>query len=130
MSRMSEASGAGDRAGPAAPDDPVRIAADTRLYVPAHRRRPADSAQEGAVGLELQTVAATGELVAVAFTTPEALAEALGESQPWIALRAGRFAELVRLGGLGRMSVNPVMSPGTRAGHHLRSVPDGRTSPR
>ena len=58
-----------------------------------------------------ETVAATGELVAVAFTTPEALVEALGESQPWITLQAGRLAELLSRGGLARMSINPVLPP-------------------
>lgn len=108
MSRISELSGADDRIRPAAPRP--RLAAGTRLYVPAHPRYPADPAEQATVGLELQTDAETGELVAVAFTTPGALADALGDSQPWITVPAGRLAELARRGGLRRMCVDPAMS--------------------
>lgn len=123
MSRMSEPSGAGGPDGTPAAGHPVRIPGDTRLYVPAHPRPPAGPAQEAAVGLALQTVPATGELVAVAFTTLDALVAALGECQPWITLPAGRLAELVSRGGLARMSINPV-----RPGPHARPRPAGHSA--
>lgn len=113
MSRISELSG---EAGPArAAEGAGRTDLDpgTRLYVPAHPRYHADPEQPPGVGFEFLTRPQTGEPVPVAFTTLGALVAALGENQPWIAIPAEPFTELMRRNGFGRVTVDPVIAPGT-----------------
>jgi type III secretion system (T3SS) SseB-like protein len=130
-SRISELS-TGDSAppgpdpGPAAAPGPVaapgrgpeparrtEVTADTRLFVPAHPRRAADPEQPAGIGIELQTDAATGELVAAVFTTLDALVDALGESQPWVVLPARVLAAIVREHDVERVSIDPIVHPNT-----------------
>jgi hypothetical protein len=113
MSRISELSGAATPAGTAEPEAGTELAPDTRLYVPAHPRYPADPGQPPGVGFEFLTRPRTGAPVPAAFTTLEALVAALGENQPWIAMPAEPFAELMRRNGFGRVTVDPVLAPGT-----------------
>ncbi|MFG1812012.1 SAV_915 family protein [Streptomyces sp. NPDC049040] len=124
MSRISELPGADVPAPAADPGPPVTLAPDTRLYIPAHPRYPADPAQPPGVGFEFLTQPRTGAPVPVAFTTLDALVAALGESQPWIAMPAEPFAELMRRNGFGRVSVDPVVASGTEpywTPEHLRA---------
>jgi hypothetical protein len=113
MSRISELSSEADLSRAAEGTGQADLAPDTRLYIPAHPRYHDDPGQAPGVGFEFLTRPQTGEPVPVAFTTLDALVAALGESQPWIAMPAQPFAELVRRGGLGRVAVDPVVAPGT-----------------
>lgn len=113
MSRISELSGEAGPPREAEGAGPTDLAPDTRLYVPAHPRYPADPAQVPGIGFEFLTRPETGDPVPVAFTTLDALVAALGESQPWIAMPAEPFAELMRRNGFGRITVDPVVAPGT-----------------
>ena len=112
MSRISDLAGVVEPPGAAEGAGRVELAPDTRLFIPAHPRYPADPAETPGVGFEFLTDPATGSPVPVAFTTLEALVAALGASQPWIALPAGPFAELMRRNGFGRLKVDPVIEPG------------------
>lgn len=96
-----------------APAARPEVTESTRLFVPAHPRVPADPEQRPGIGIELQTDAATGELVVAVFTTLDALVEALGEDQPWIVLPAGLLAEFVRQHDVERISVDPIVHPNT-----------------
>lgn len=105
---------------PAPPPPPVRpprprpeVTAATGLFVPAHPRVAADPGQPAGIGIELQTDAATGELVAAVFTSLDALVEALGESQPWVVLPAAVLAGIVRRHDVERVSIDPLVHPGT-----------------
>jgi hypothetical protein len=112
MSRISELSGGTEPPGAAEGAGRADLAPDTRLFIPAHPRYPADPAGTPGLGFEFLTDPATRSPVPVAFTTLDALVAALGESQPWIALPAGPFAELMRRNGFGRVKVDPVIEPG------------------
>ncbi|MFB7507384.1 SAV_915 family protein [Streptomyces broussonetiae] len=86
-----------DRPGP----KPGVPAHHTPVFVPAHPRSVAGT---GADGRPTRLVFVVFELfdhpshgtVALAFTTPEKLVEALGEAQPWVATSLGPLAEGVR----------------------------------
>ncbi|WP_333771044.1 SAV_915 family protein [Streptomyces sp. IBSBF 2435] len=114
MSRISELSGEFGLSGAAEGTGQTELAPDTRLFVPAHPRYPADPELAPGVGFEFLTEPRTGSAVPVAFTTLDALVGALGENQPWIALPAGPFAELMRRNGFGHLKVDPVLWPGTQ----------------
>ena len=113
MSRISELFETGGQAGAAEGTGQTGLAPDTRLFIPAHPRYSADPGLPPGVGFEFLTEPRTGSPVPVAFTTLEALVGALGGSQPWIALLAGPFVELMRRNGFGRVKVDPVVAPGT-----------------
>lgn len=97
---------------PAPAERPV-VTESTRLFVPAHPRVAADPEQRPGIGIELQSDAGSGELVAAVFTTLDALVDALGEDQPWIVLPAGLVAEFVRQHDVDRISVDPIVHPGS-----------------
>ncbi|WP_327288616.1 SAV_915 family protein [Streptomyces sp. NBC_01198] len=113
MSRISELSSESGLPRAAEGTGQAELAAQTRLYIPAHPRYPADPEQPPGVGFEFLTEPDTGAPVPVAFTTLDALVTALGESQPWIAMPAGPFTELMRRNGFGRVTVDPAVAPGT-----------------
>jgi hypothetical protein len=113
MSRISELSSEAGRSRAAEGTGQADLAPGTRLYVPAHPRYHADPEQAPGVGFEFLARPQTGEPVPVAFTTLDALVAALGESQPWIAMPAEAFVELMRRNGLARVAVDPAVAPGT-----------------
>lgn len=76
------------------------------LCIPAH---PAIGAHGDA--LEFRRLS-TGDVVAIAFSSPGRLAAQLGEYQPWIALPAIAFSGLVQAAGVQRVLVDPDLDPG------------------
>ncbi|MGW0767043.1 SAV_915 family protein [Streptomyces sp. NPDC002676] len=89
---------------------------DTPVFVPAHPRSVAASDAQGHpvrvpfVVYELFEHPADGT-VALAFTTPRKLAQALGEAQPWVATPIGPLAENVRERGM-TVVLDPRVAPG------------------
>jgi hypothetical protein len=73
------------------------------LFIPA-RPWPLDGVRQ--VAIETRQVA-SGEYVALAFTTPGKLASQLGESQPWVAMRAGDVEAELGAHGISRVLVDP-----------------------
>ncbi|MEU6402792.1 SAV_915 family protein [Streptomyces sp. NPDC046985] len=111
-----------DAAPPAAPDDgrpgpkPGVPAYRTPVFVPAHPRSVAAAGAHGApvrvpfVVFELFERPAHGT-VAFAFTSPERLAQALGEAQPWVATALGPLAESTAERGI-TVLLDPRVAPG------------------
>ncbi|MCC9309011.1 SseB family protein [Kitasatospora sp. RB6PN24] len=89
------------------------IAPDTPVYVPAHPRYPADPQVAPQIGFELLQ-SSLGGPVPVAFTSTEKLVAALGEAQPWIAVPARSFVQLMRGAGYAPVYLDPELPPGTR----------------
>ena len=75
------------------------------LYVPA---RPWPFEGERQVAIETRTVA-SGQHVALVFTSPSRLASELGECQPWVAMQAGRVRSALAARGVGRLLVDPAL---------------------
>ncbi|WP_234312043.1 SAV_915 family protein [Streptomyces griseus] len=90
----------------------------TPVFVPAHPRSLAATGAGGRTArvpfivYELFEHPANGT-VAFAFTTPERLVEALGESQPWVAASLGPLAE-----GMREQGVTVLLDPRVAPGHH------------
>lgn len=105
---------ADDRPGP----KPGVPAYHTPVFVPAHPRSVVATGAGGSLArvpfivFELFAHPSHGT-VAFAFTTPEKLVEALGESQPWVATSIGPLAEGVREQGVGVL-----FDPRVVPGHH------------
>lgn len=76
------------------------------LCIPAHP----EMGDIGA-GLELRRLP-TGELVAIGFSSPRRLVEALGPDQPWIGLPAAAFGALAASAGARRVLIDPQSAPG------------------
>jgi hypothetical protein len=74
------------------------------VFVPAC---PAEGKQ--GVGIETRRLA-TGEAVALAFSSPAALAGQLGPAQPWICLTMAGFAEFLTRNGVGRVQLDPELT--------------------
>lgn len=86
----------------------MRLPADTDpVCVPAKPSRDGDRV---GVSLEFRRLA-TGEVVAVAFTSPDALVAALGEHQPWIALPVIGLRNLTVALGVRRIEIDPLLDP-------------------
>lgn len=75
------------------------------LFVPA---RPWPFDGERRVAIETRAVA-SGQHVALVFTSPGRLASELGEYQPWIAMQAGRVRAALAARGVARIVVDPVL---------------------
>src|SRR6266568_1283160 len=91
--------GYGDRTTPALPRD-----ADI-LCIPAHPK-----ISSAGNGFELRRMP-TGEVVAIAFRSPERLVAQLGGYQPWVGLPAVAFSALVKAMGVGRVLIDPILDP-------------------
>jgi hypothetical protein len=78
------------------------------VYVPA-APRPADDGGGPQVHLELRRRAEDGQLLALAFTSPQVLAERLGGCQPWIGLPMSALADLLRAYGVAHVAIDPVL---------------------
>ncbi|MFE7116722.1 SAV_915 family protein [Streptomyces sp. NPDC057654] len=100
--------------GPAPERRKPPVAPDGRLFVPAHPRYPSDPEVRPGIGFELLRLPG-GDLMPVAFTELDLLVRALGEAQPWVAVRAGWYAELMRSSGLGRLHIDPEVAPEARS---------------
>jgi hypothetical protein len=74
------------------------------VYVPA---RPVRSDSGRVPAVELRRLRDTDERVGLAFTTLEALAEVLGECQPWIGVAMYPYVAWLRLQGVYRVHVDP-----------------------
>ncbi|MCW2945785.1 MAG: hypothetical protein JWR24_2502 [Actinoallomurus sp.] len=84
------------------------LPADTDpVCVPA---RPSRDGDRVGVSLEFRRLD-TGEMIAVAFTSPDALVAVLGEHQPWIALPTIGLRNLAEAFGVRRIEINPVLDP-------------------
>lgn len=86
---------------------------DTRVFVPAHPRHPADPSRRPEIGFELLGRQDGSRPVPVAFTDVRKLVAALGDAQPWIAVPVRWFVELMRDSGFGRTYLDPEVEPGT-----------------
>ena len=75
------------------------------LFVPA---RPWPFEGERRVAIETRTVA-SGQHVALVFTSPRRLASELGECQPWVAMRADLVCSALGACGVGRILVDPAL---------------------
>ncbi|WHM36215.1 SAV_915 family protein [Streptomyces sp. BPTC-684] len=84
----------------------------TPVFVPAHPRYPAGGAAPR-VDFELLGPA-SGPPVPVAFSTVAKLVDALGPTQPWIAVSIGPFAEAMREARLPKVRLDPEVAPGGR----------------
>ncbi|MEU1400892.1 SAV_915 family protein [Streptomyces sp. NPDC005728] len=88
----------------------------TPVLVPAHPRSVGTTGTQGGparvpfVVLELFEHPAHGTVV-FAFSTPQRLADALGEAQPWVAASIGPLAESVREQGV-TVLLDPSVPPG------------------
>jgi hypothetical protein len=81
---------------------------DTRVvYVPAH---PITSGGRKDVGFEIRELE-TGEKAAIAFTSLPRLVEALGNSQPWLAMSMVRLLDVMGSRGVARVAVDPTVPP-------------------
>ena len=74
------------------------------VYVPAH---PVWRGGEREPVVELRRLRDTGERVGLAFTSPAALAEVLGECQPWISLPMYPYVAWLRVQSVYRVHVDP-----------------------
>jgi hypothetical protein len=81
------------------------------VWVPARPVRGADGDEPG---VELRTIAATGERVGLAFSSPRALARALGEHQPWVTLPLLSYVAWLRMQGVYRLQLDPVYATDAR----------------
>jgi hypothetical protein len=77
------------------------------VCVPAHPTRQGD---RWGVSLELRRDAG-GRPAALVFSSPDALATALGEHQPWIAMPMVGLRNLVVALGVDRILVDPAVAP-------------------
>jgi hypothetical protein len=75
------------------------------VYVPAH---PITSRGRKDVGFEIRELE-TGEKAAVAFTSLPRLVEALGKSQPWLAMPMARLRDLMGSRGVAQVAVDPIV---------------------
>ena len=64
--------------------------------------------------IELRTLAATGERVGLAFTSPRALVRALGDYQPWAAVPLLSYVAWLRMQGVYRLQLDPVYADDAR----------------
>jgi hypothetical protein len=75
------------------------------VFVPARPVREGDVREPA---IELRRLAATGDQVALAFSTVEALVRTLGPFQPWIGVPMYAFVAWLRTQGVDRIQVDPV----------------------
>jgi hypothetical protein len=75
------------------------------VYVPAH---PITSGGRQDVGFEIRELEG-GEKAAVAFTSLPRLVEALGNSQPWLAMPMARLRDLMGSRGVAQVAVDPTV---------------------
>jgi hypothetical protein len=78
------------------------------VYVPAH---PITTGGRKDVGFELRPLE-SGEKAAIAFTSLPRLVQALGNSQPWVAMRMGRLRELMGTRGVAQLALDPTVPSG------------------
>jgi hypothetical protein len=78
------------------------------LYVPAH---PITTGGRKDVGFELRQLE-SGEKAAIAFTSLPRLVEALGNSQPWLAMPMARLRDLMGSRGVAQVAVDPTVPSG------------------
>lgn len=81
------------------------------IFVPARPVRGVDGDEPG---VELRTIAATGERVGLAFSTPTALARTLGDYQPWVAVPLLSYVAWLRMQGVYRLQIDPVYGTDSR----------------
>jgi hypothetical protein len=82
-----------------------------QVYVPARPVRGVDGDEPG---IELRTIAATGERVGLAFSSPEALVRTLGGHQPWAGLPLLSYVAWLRMQGVYRLQLDPVYADDAR----------------
>lgn len=75
------------------------------IFVPAH---PALDKPLGAIEIELFTLKAASEVIAVAFSTSHLLVDRLGDAQPWIATDSLNFQRSVIRAGVAGIVVDPI----------------------
>lgn len=75
------------------------------VYVPAH---PITSRGRKDVGFEIRELE-SGEKAAIAFTSLPRLVEALGNSQPWLAMPMTRLLDLMGSQGVAQVAVDPTV---------------------
>jgi hypothetical protein len=74
------------------------------VYVPA---RPVRDGIEREPAVELRRLRDSDERVGLAFTSPQALVETLGECQPWISMPMYSYVAWLRMQGVYRVQVDP-----------------------
>jgi hypothetical protein len=77
---------------------------DTDLVFVAAHPRVKDGRKD--VAFEVRMLE-SGRPAGIAFTSIRFLVEALGQSQPWVAMPLGRFRQLIGAAGVGEVAVNP-----------------------
>ena len=75
------------------------------VYVPAH---PITARGRRDVGFEIRELE-SGEKAAVAFTSLPGLIEALGNSQPWLAMPMARLRDLMGSRGVAQVVLDPTV---------------------
>lgn len=78
------------------------------VAVPAHP----GAAGSGELFLEARRLPGDERVLPV-FSTVRKLVDVLGQSQPWAVLPLERVREMAAAAGVGRLALDPVMSPGT-----------------
>lgn len=81
------------------------------VYVPA---RPVRDGGEREPAIEIKRLAGTGERVGLAFSSVEALVEALGPFQPWVGLPMYSYVVWLRMQGVYRIQVDPAQPAAAR----------------
>ena len=76
------------------------------VFVPAH---PVTSGSKQDVGFETRELDSGGQ-AAIAFTSLSLLVEALGQSQPWLAMPLGRLREVIGSQGVSQVAVDPTVT--------------------
>lgn len=82
----------------------IEAVSDTDLVFVAAHPRVKDGQKDVAFEVRLLE---SGRAAGIAFTSTRLLVQALGQSQPWVAMPLGRFRELMGAAGVGEVAVNP-----------------------
>ncbi len=87
--------------------EPSGVEAPELVFAPAY---PNTEGGQQKVMFDLRR-SATGEIAAIAFSTPRALVDALGRCQPWMAVSTAKFRQFMRAAGVETVLLDPHIDP-------------------